>query len=72
MLIASENDPHRSLERAKGLASDWGSRLVNIGPQGHINVASGHGPRPEGELLFREFQVSVAAGHLGGALSRSG
>ena len=36
-------------------ASAWGSEFINIGRQGHINVASGHGAWPEGESLLREF-----------------
>lgn len=54
LLVASSNDPYVTLERATLLADAWGSRLVNIGPAGHINPDSGHGEWPEGEELLRE------------------
>ncbi len=55
MLIASSDDPHASLEASAELAAAWGSDFVEAGPQGHINVASGHGPWPEGMLKFAGF-----------------
>lgn len=33
-------------------AADWGSRLVEVGPQGHINGASGLGAWEEGRRLL--------------------
>lgn len=45
-LIASETDPWMPLERARLWAHAWGSRLVNLGDAGHINVDSGYGPWP--------------------------
>ncbi|GHB18870.1 hypothetical protein GCM10010377_05800 [Streptomyces viridiviolaceus] len=50
IVAASSNDPLGSPERVAGLALDWGSRLVDLGPVGHLNPASGHGPwlRSEG------------------------
>lgn len=45
-LIASETDPWMPLDRAKLWAHAWGSRLVNLGDAGHINVESGYGPWP--------------------------
>ncbi len=47
-LIASETDPWMPLDRAKLWARAWGSRLVNLGDAGHINVESGYGPWPLG------------------------
>src|SRR5580698_2118001 len=55
MLVASENDPYLPIEIAARLSASWGSRFVNVGWQGHINVASGHGPWPAGEGLLRGF-----------------
>lgn len=46
--IASSNDFYVTLERAKFFSDSWGSRFVNIGEAGHINVASGFGNRDEG------------------------
>jgi uncharacterized protein len=55
VLVASADDPYSSIERARELARDWGSRLIEIGPAGHINTASGHGPWPDGVLRFGAF-----------------
>lgn len=55
LFVASENDPYLPIEIAGRLASAWGSQFVDIGRQGHINVASGHGPWPIGEGLLRGF-----------------
>lgn len=54
IVIASDDDPYVSLERAREYAGAWGAGLVALGKAGHINVASGHGPWPEGfELLAK-------------------
>jgi predicted alpha/beta hydrolase family esterase len=55
MLVASENDPYLPIEIAARLSASWGSQFVNVGWQGHVNVASGHGPWPAGEGLLRGF-----------------
>ncbi len=57
IVVASENDEFVSLDRAAGFARDWGARLVNIGPAGHINSASGLGDWPRGRLLLDELLV---------------
>ena len=41
IVVASENDPWVSLDRARFFAGNWGSEFINIGPAGHINTASG-------------------------------
>jgi uncharacterized protein len=48
-LIASTDDPYMTLGRAREIAEAWGSRLVDVGASGHINIAAGFGPWPEGE-----------------------
>lgn len=53
IVVASQNDPWVTLDRAAYFAESWGSKLVNIGNAGHINVASGHGPWPIGLELLR-------------------
>lgn len=55
-LAASENDSHCTLDRARAMAVAWGSRFVNAGCQGHVNVLSGHGV-----ALFQELLVYAAA-----------
>jgi hypothetical protein len=47
-VIASTNDPYISFQRVTRLAEAWGSNLVSIGACGHISVANGFGPWPEG------------------------
>jgi serine hydrolase len=64
IVVASDDDPYVSPERAREYAAAWGSRLVMLPGAGHINVASGHGPWPEGfELLasLRRAAEHVAA-----------
>ncbi len=52
MLVASSNDPYCSIDRAVEMATCWGSDFHLAGQAGHINTASGHGPWPEGLLMF--------------------
>jgi uncharacterized protein len=54
ILVGSENDPYMTLKVARDLALALGSRFVNAGLVGHINIDSGHGPWPQGEVLFQE------------------
>lgn len=54
-LVASETDPYCSIGVARDLADAWGSRFRYAGDSGHLNVASGHGPWPEGTLAFAHF-----------------
>lgn len=55
VLVASRNDPYSSFDEATGLADAWGARLVDGGDAGHINTESGHGPWPEGLMVFGGF-----------------
>lgn len=52
VLVGSRNDPYCSLERARGLAADWGARFVDHGACGHINAESALGDWPEGHALL--------------------
>ena len=54
LVVASENDPYVSFERAQVFADAWEAAFVTAGEAGHINVASGHGDWPEGEVLLSE------------------
>ena len=60
MLLASTNDPYCRPERARHFAAAWGSQLVEVGPAGHINAESGHGPWPDGVLRFGRFLASLS------------
>jgi uncharacterized protein len=54
-MIVANNDLYCSYARAEELAAKWGAKLTDAGESGHINVASGHGPWPEGVLQFGQF-----------------
>jgi predicted alpha/beta hydrolase family esterase len=59
LFVASEDDQYLPIEVAARMASAWGSQFVDVGQQGHINVASGHGPWPAGEGLLRGFVARI-------------
>lgn len=50
-LVASRNDPWMRFDRSAQVARAWGSELVDLGMAGHVNVASGFGPWPQGKAL---------------------
>lgn len=52
LLVASSNDPYCTIERAGDMANAWGSEFHMAGDAGHINHESGHGPWPEGLMMF--------------------
>ena len=54
LLVASTNDPHMSLARAEIFAELWGSELHVVGAAGHLNMAAGYGPWPEGEQFLQQ------------------
>jgi predicted alpha/beta hydrolase family esterase len=59
VLVASRDDPYSSPAESETLARDWGAKLIDAGPSGHINAASGHGPWPEGLLQFAAFMKQI-------------
>ncbi len=52
IVVASTDDPHAEIERARGWARAWGSRFVSLGAAGHINTDAGFGPWPDGLALL--------------------
>lgn len=54
-VIGSRNDPFSDYEKMQETAADWGSFFIDAGESGHINSDSGHGPWPEGLMVFAEF-----------------
>ena len=50
--VLSSDDPYVRPDVARALAAAWGSDVTDIGPAGHINTDSGHGPWPEGLRLL--------------------
>ncbi|WP_026623086.1 uncharacterized protein M728_001535 [Ensifer sp. WSM1721] len=61
IMIASRNDPFGSYEHAGDIANAWGSLLIDAGDAGHINTESGHGPWPEGSMVFAQFLSRLRA-----------
>lgn len=51
-LLASQNDPYCSFDRATQFAAAWGSQCVDYGNAGHINDESGLGDWPDGHALI--------------------
>jgi hypothetical protein len=62
LVVASRNDPWMGFARTAGLARSWGAELVDMGFAGHINVASGFGPWPQGLALRHRLLAPVALG----------
>lgn len=57
IVVASENDPWVTMERAIFFANSWGSKLISIGDAGHINAASGFGEWEKGVEILEEIVV---------------
>lgn len=54
-VVASRDDSYCDYEVAEDIAAAWGSLLIDAGNSGHLNNESGHGPWPEGLLVFGKF-----------------
>ena len=61
MVVASTTDPLVTVPRARDFAADWGADFQLAGDAGQINAASGHGPWPEGLLMFAELMKRLRA-----------
>lgn len=55
VVVASSNDPHCELDKARAMCRQWAATFTEAGDAGHLDVASGHGPWPEGLLQFGQF-----------------
>ncbi|MCW3837030.1 RBBP9/YdeN family alpha/beta hydrolase [Sphingomonas canadensis] len=64
ILVASQDDAWIGIDRARALATAWGSHFVDAGAQGHLNAASGIGWWHEGQALLD--RVLDAASDRGG------
>ncbi|MCA1299991.1 RBBP9/YdeN family alpha/beta hydrolase [Stappia indica] len=51
-VVASRTDPSCAFDTAHKMASDWGAHFQDAGESGHIDLASGHGPWPDGLISF--------------------
>ena len=58
-VVASSTDEWVTLARARQFAQAWGSGLVEVGPAGHLNTASGYGDWPAGLALLREWVAGL-------------
>ena len=52
LAVISSDDPFCDPARARAMAADWGSRIVDAGPRGHLNADSGLGDWPEGRQML--------------------
>lgn len=52
VVVASQNDPWMSGQRARYWSDRWQLDLYDAGAAGHINAESGHGPWPAGQQLL--------------------
>lgn len=51
-VVASDDDPYVSSDRAERCARSWGSEFVTVGAAGHINAESSLGDWPHGHALL--------------------
>lgn len=58
IVVASTNDYYITIERATHFANSWGSKLINIGDAGHINVLSGFGEWSAGLEILQSLDAS--------------
>lgn len=59
ILVASTNDRLVSVARAVDMATAWGSEIHFAENAGHIDLASGHGPWPEGLMMFTRLMQRI-------------
>jgi predicted alpha/beta hydrolase family esterase len=63
LLVGSRTDPYMAQDRARIIANLWEAAFVDAGNAGHINVASGYGPWPEGLPLLDRLYAARDARH---------
>ncbi|WP_419866821.1 RBBP9/YdeN family alpha/beta hydrolase [Altericroceibacterium endophyticum] len=59
LIVASENDPYATVDYSERRAGQWGSRLIALGPLGHINAISNLGGWPEGRDILKSFRAEI-------------
>lgn len=60
VVVGSSSDHFCAIDVAEELAADWGALFVDAGHAGHINTDSGHGPWPEGTMVFAKFLSNLS------------
>jgi predicted alpha/beta hydrolase family esterase len=61
IVVASRNDPYMTIDRARALATSWGSRFADAGETGHINARSDLGDWLFGRFLLTRLGADVPA-----------
>jgi predicted alpha/beta hydrolase family esterase len=61
IIAASRNDPLATFDRVLELARQWGGRLVDLGPVGHLNPAAGFGEWLGAEPLIAALDATAVA-----------
>lgn len=59
IVVASEDDPYVSLDRARFFAKHWEAPCVDVGKLGHINADSDLGEWPVGRDILKQFEKSL-------------
>lgn len=59
LIVASANDPYGTVDHNKRRAGQWGSRLIALGPLGHINAGSNLSDWPEGRDILASFRAEI-------------
>ena len=54
LAVISSDDAYCGPARARTMAEDWGTPLLDLGPRGHLNSESGLGDWPEGRRLLAD------------------
>ena len=54
LAVISTDDPFCALDRARTMATDWGSQVLELRQRGHLNSDSGLGDWPEGRDLLAD------------------
>lgn len=59
ILVASDNDPYCTTERAGDMANAWGSEFHAAQESGRFDLESGHGPWPDGMMMFMRLMQRI-------------
>jgi predicted alpha/beta hydrolase family esterase len=59
LIVASANDPYGTVDYSERRARQWGSRLIALGPIGHINAGSNLRDWPEGRDILTSFRAEI-------------
>jgi predicted alpha/beta hydrolase family esterase len=65
IVAGSSNDPLGDERRVRALADRWGSHVVDVGPVGHLNPASGYGEWSLAESLLEALDAMAIADAAG-------